>query len=213
MVNNYNEFKDFLNSIKNQEVKPTLLLHSCCGPCSSHVLMLLASYFDITIYYYNPNIYPNDEFFKRLEEQRKLINKMKLDIKVINGDYNYNVYLDKIKGLEHLGEKSKRCYNCYEFRLKETFEYALLHNFDYYTTTLSISPYKNSNWINEIGTKYQNEKCRYLYSNFKKEDGYKNSIRLAKEYDIYRQDYCGCEFSIQEHEEMLQKKEELKRYV
>ncbi len=200
MINNYQAFTTFLDDLKARSLKPTLLLHSCCGPCSSHVLKILAMYFDITIYYYNPNIYPDSEFVKRLNEQKKLINKMHLPIKVIEGAYDYNQYLTHVKGLEHLGERSKRCYACYEFRLAEAFNYAKNHHFDYYTTTLSVSPYKNSDWINEIGSRYQTDKCKYLYSNFKKKDGYKDSIKLAKEYDIYRQDYCGCAFSIIEHE-------------
>ena len=130
---------------------------------------------------------------------------MHLDIKVIEGHYDYALYLDEVKGLEHLGEKSQRCYHCYEFRLKEAFLYAQSHHFAYYTTTLSLSPYKNSEWINEIGQKYQSDECRYLYSNFKKENGYQHSILLAKKYQIYRQDYCGCAFSYQEHQEKMMK--------
>lgn len=198
-INNYQEFKTFLASLDH---KPTLLLHSCCGPCSTHVLKVLSAYFKITIYYYNPNIYPASEYQKRLNEQRKLVKSLadeNIDIEVIDGEYNYQTYLEIVKGLEHLGEKSKRCYNCYKFRLKATFNYALEHHFDYYTTTLSVSPYKNSDWINEIGLEYQTPNCQYLYSNFKKENGYQDSILLSKTYDLYRQDYCGCEFSIVEH--------------
>lgn len=206
MIDNYNDFKKLLDNIKKQGHRPTLLLHSCCAPCSTHVLKLLQKVFNITIFYYNPNIYPLHEYNKRYEEILKLTSILGDDIKVIYGDYNYNVYLDKISGLEQLGEKSQRCYNCYEIRIKETFEYAFRNNFDYYTTTLSISPYKNSNWINEIGYKYQNNYCKYLYSNFKKEEGYKQSIVLSKEYDLYRQEYCGCEFSIIEHKKLIDNK-------
>ncbi len=196
---NYSDFLKQLEELKKLDYKPKLLLHSCCGPCSTYVLNKLKEVFDITIYYYNPNIYPADEFQKRLIEQQKVINIIDKDIQVIEGYYDYNIYLEHVKGLEHLGEKSNRCYHCYEFRLKETYEYAKNNGYDYYTTTLSISPYKNSNWINEIMEKYECDKCKYLYSNFKKEEGYKKSIVYSKEYDLYRQEYCGCEFSIIEH--------------
>lgn len=203
---NYNDFLEQIKKIKQSNIKPKLLLHSCCGPCSTHVLKLLSNVFDITIFFYNPNIYPSEEFKKRLVEQEKVVKHLNKEIKIIEGFYDYNLYLNEIKGLESLGERSKRCYNCYEFRLKETYDYAKKNGFDYYTTTLSISPYKNSNWINEIMEKYQSDECKYLYSNFKKEDGYKKSIEYSKEYDLYRQDYCGCEFSIIEHLEILKKK-------
>lgn len=171
MITNYKEFKEFLNDIPQNKEKPTLLIHSCCGPCSSHVLALLNQYFQITIFYYNPNIYPEDEFQKRLKEQQRLIKEMKLDINIIEGIYEYDTYLKSIQGLEKNGERSKRCYNCYKLRIMRTFEYAKKYHFDYYTTTLSISPYKNSEWINEIGFQYQNQNCKYLYSNFKKKMG------------------------------------------
>ena len=206
---NYNDFLIEIKNIKESNVRPKLLLHSCCGPCSTHVLKLLNEVFDITIFYYNPNIYPKEEFTKRLIEQQKVVDIINKDIKVIEGYYDYNIYLEQIKGKELLGEKSLRCYNCYEFRLKETYEYAKNNGFDYYTTTLSISPYKNSDWINEIMSRYVSDGCKYLYSNFKKEEGYKKSIIYSKEYDLYRQDYCGCEFSEKEHYEMLKKKSNL----
>lgn len=206
MIDNYKDFKKLLDEIKNNVTKPKLLLHSCCAPCSTHVLQMLTEVFDITIFYYNPNIYPKDEFLKRLDEQKKLISLLGKDIKIIEGFYDYNIYLKEIKGLETLGERSKRCYNCYLFRLKETAKFAKDNGFDYFTTTLSISPYKNSQWINDIGNLFTSDECKYLYSNFKKENGYKNSITLAKEFDLYRQDYCGCEFSIKEHEELLKRK-------
>ncbi len=209
MINNYLEFKKFLNEEIKTDYKPTLLIHSCCGPCSSHVLTLLQDYFNIRIFYYNPNIYPILEFKKRLKEQQRLIQDMKLDIQVVEGQYDYKLYLNQVKGLEKEGERSQRCYNCYEFRIKEAYEYAKKHHFNYYTTTLSISPYKNSDWINEIGNKYQDENCKYLYSNFKKENGYQHSIKLSEQYHLYRQEYCGCEFSLAEHEEMLRKKQAL----
>ena len=201
-MNEYLEFKKLLDEVKDQ--RPTLLLHSCCGPCSSYVLTLLNEYFDITIYYYNPNIYPEEEFFKRLETQKEIVSKLNFDVKILVGDYDYNIYTDAVKGLEHLGEGSNRCYNCYYFRMKKCSEVASELNYDYFTTTLSISPYKNSNWINKIGKEVE-IKSKYLYSNFKKEEGYKKSIVLSKQYNLYRQDYCGCISSIKEHEIRINK--------
>lgn len=205
-MNEYLEFKKKLEQLKTENIRPTLLLHSCCGPCSSYVLKLLEPYFQITIYYYNPNIYPKVEFDKRLATQQEIIDKLGYSIPIIVGEYDYSIYQKKITGCETMKEGSKRCFLCYEFRMKKCSELASELGFDYFTTTLSISPYKNGNWINEIGRNVQN-KSNYLYSNFKKEEGYKKSIQLSKEYKIYRQDYCGCEYSIKEHEErIIQKK-------
>lgn len=204
MVNEYLEFKKQLEIIKQSGVKPKLLLHSCCGPCSSYVLKFLYEYFDVTIYYYNPNIYPSVEFEKRKNVQVDLINKMGLNINVIVDNADYQVYLDAVKGYTNLKEGSMRCYKCYEFRIKKLSEKASELGFDYYTTVMSVSPYKNSEWINELGYKYELQ-SKFLYSNFKKENGYKESIRLSKEYDLYRQDWCGCAFSIVEHEEKIKK--------
>lgn len=205
-MNNYKEFKEHLNKLKLSNKKPTLLLHSCCGPCSSYTLMFLKEYFDITIYYYNPNIYPSSEFDKRLEEQQKVINIVDKNIKLIFKKEEYNVYQTAIKGFEHLGELSQRCYNCYLFRMKDLANYANQNGFDYFTTTLSISPYKSSKWINEIGKALETNTSKYLYSDFKKEMGYQKSIAFCKEYNIYRQDYCGCEYSIKEHIERMKEK-------
>jgi predicted adenine nucleotide alpha hydrolase (AANH) superfamily ATPase len=201
-MNEYLEFKKLLEEIKKSNKKPTLLLHSCCGPCSSYVLNMLKDYFKITIFYYNPNIYPHDEFIKRYNVQQEIIKKMNLDIDIVMIDEDYSVYLDAVKEYSHLKEGSMRCYKCYEFRLKLLSKYASVNNFDYYSTVMSVSPYKSSKWINELGLLYQ-DKSIFLYSNFKKENGYKESIRLSKEYGLYRQDWCGCEFSLKEHEEKI----------
>lgn len=201
-MNEYLEFKKLLEEIKKSNKKPTLLLHSCCGPCSSYVLNMLKDYFKITIFYYNPNIYPHDEFIKRYNVQQEIIKKMNLDIDIVMIDEDYSVYLNAVKEYSHLKEGSMRCYKCYEFRLKLLSEYASFNNFDYYSTVMSVSPYKNSKWINELGLLYQ-DKSIFLYSNFKKENGYKESIRLSNEYELYRQDWCGCEFSLKEHEEKI----------
>ena len=201
-MNEYLEFKKLLEEIKKSNKKPTLLLHSCCGPCSSYVLNMLKDYFKITIFYYNPNIYPHDEFIKRYNVQQEIIKKMNLDIDIVMIDEDYSVYLNAVKEYSHLKEGSMRCYKCYEFRLKLLSEYASFNNFDYFSTVMSVSPYKNSKWINELGLLYQ-DKSIFLYSNFKKENGYKESIRLSNEYELYRQDWCGCEFSLKEHEEKI----------
>lgn len=204
MVNDYLEFKKLLETLKKENKKPTLLLHSCCGPCSSYVLKMLKDFFDITIYYYNPNIFPEAEFDKRALVQQELIDKMGLDIPIIVEKDSYDEYLNAVKDYTSLKEGSMRCYKCYEFRIKKLSNVAKEMGFDYFSTVMSVSPYKNSNWINELGNKYQQDSL-FLYSNFKKEDGYKESIKLSKEYDLYRQDWCGCEFSLHEHEEKIKK--------
>lgn len=194
MINNYKDFKKMLLSLDS---KPTLLLHCCCGPCSTHTIKVLEPFFQITIYFSNDNIYPEEEYNKRLEEEIKYAQLHK--ITVVHEPYDAKCYYEAVKGLENLGEHSQRCYNCYKMRLEKTAQYAKEHNFDYFTTSLSISPYKNSDWLNEIGyaleEKYQ---VKFLYSNFKKEEGYKESIKLSKEFNMYRQDYCGCVFSKRE---------------
>jgi predicted adenine nucleotide alpha hydrolase (AANH) superfamily ATPase len=198
MINNYNEFIKF---IKNLDNKPSLLLHSCCAPCSSHTILLLKEYFDLTIYYSNDNIYPEEEFDTRLKEQ---ITFAELHgIKVLS-EYNEEDFNNAILGLEHMGEKSLRCYKCYELRLEKTAQKAKDLNFDYFTTTLSISPYKLAKWINKIGYGLEEKyNVKYLYSDFKKENGYQHSISLSKEYSLYRQDYCGCKYSMIEREERV----------
>ena len=204
------ELEKTLNVVSTLDKKPTLLLHACCGPCSSYVLEYLNSYFDITILYYNPNIYPDVEYYRRKDELKKFLLEFKLSnsIKLIEDNYNPDEYYDAIKGEELLGEKSARCYNCYEFRLERTVKFAKEKNYDYFTTTLSISPYKVSSWINEIGgileSKYG---VKYLYADFKKKNGYKRSLELSSEYGLYRQDYCGCKYS-KEAREKQNKKED-----
>lgn len=179
--------------------RPKLLLHACCGPCSSYVVEYLSKYFDITIYYYNPNIYPKEEYTRRLNELKKFMGIFNNNIKIIEEIYNEEDYNSAVKNLEHLGEKSIRCYNCYEFRMDKAAKYAKENNYDYFTTTLSISPHKNSKWINEIGSLLEQKyNIKYLYSDFKKKEGYKRSLELSKEYNLYRQDYCGCKYSKKE---------------
>ena len=195
-MNKLNYNREMENIIENLSEKKSLLLHSCCGPCSTAVLKRLTDRFDISIYFYNPNIYPESEFYKRAETQKDVIAKIGGSIELIVGSYEEDKYFESVKGLEDLGEGSLRCKNCYEFRLREAARYAKAHNFDYFTTTLSVSPYKNAAWINEIGRELEEEVgIKFLYADFKKKEGYKESIVLSKEYNLYRQDYCGCKFS------------------
>lgn len=188
--------------INNLKGKPKLLLHACCAPCSSAVLERIAKYFDITILYYNPNITEKEEYEKRLHEIEKFIKELNLDnIKVLPGRYNPEEFFFIATGLEQEKERGKRCYKCYKLRLEETAKIAEEENFDYFTTTLSISPYKNSTWLNEIGEDLNKKYLpTYLYADFKKKNGYKRSIELSKEYHLYRQDYCGCIYSKKERE-------------
>jgi len=176
--------------------KPTLLLHVCCAPCVTCPLELLNDKYNITIYFYNPNTYPIDEYEKRLKELKTFINDFYNEIEIIEGNYNPNDFYNSVQGLEQLGEKSRMCYECYKLRLEKVAEKA--SGYDYFSTTLSISPHKNAYWINEIGKELE-KRCnvKYLYADFKKNDGYKKSIHLSKKYNLYRQDYCGCEFSKQ----------------
>ena len=182
------------NIIKELEYKPKLLLHSCCGPCSSYVITYLMDYFDITILYYNPNIEPKEEYEKRKLEQVRLINE--LNVNFMDIDYENDIYRNYIKGYENDLEGGNRCHLCYELRLKKTMDLAIKNNFEYFGTTLTVSPYKNAQIINILGEKLVKDKnVKWLYSDFKKKDGYKKSIELSKEYNLYRQDYCGCLFS------------------
>ena len=195
MITNYKEFKEFLNDIPQNKEKPTLLIHSCCGPCSSHVLALLNQYFQITIFYYNPNIYPLDEYVRREEEQERLISYFS-DVGFIRGLYDSDKYFSIVDGLESEREGGRRCYKCISMRMEEACKYAKENGYDFFTTTLSVSPHKNSRMINEIGYALEKEyNVSYLYSDFKKKDGYKRSIFLSNKYNLYRQDYCGCKYS------------------
>ena len=176
--------------------RPKLLLHSCCGPCSTTVLTTLSPYFDITVLYYNPNIEPREEYEKRKQEQIKFIQKLAdPHITFRDADYDNTTFRSKVAGFEHEKEGGPRCAICFKLRLEQTVKIAFAEGFAYFGTTLTVSPHKNSEVINKIGALLEtNYGVKYLYSDFKKKDGYKKSIILSKEYDLYRQDYCGCEF-------------------
>ena len=206
-MNYQKELDKLIEKLQKEQKVPRLLLHSCCAPCSSYVLEYLSNYFEITVFYYNPNIFPENEYTKRILEQQMLISdmKMKHPVSFMAGNYDRKRFYDIAAGLEHLKEGGERCFKCYELRLEEAAKVAVEGEFDYFTTTLSISPMKNAEKLNEIGTtlgkKYG---VSYLQSDFKKKNGYKRSIELSKTYDLYRQDYCGCEFSFRDRQ--LEKK-------
>ena len=184
-------------AIKKEGSRPSLLLHACCAPCSSYTLEYLASIFDITVLFYNPNISPEDEYRFRENELLRLIEQMPLGkIDMISDRYEPQEFYDIAKGREDIPEGGARCYDCYRLRLSRTADIARERGFDYFTTTLSISPYKNAEWLNGIGAE-EGERAgvRYLFSDFKKKNGYKRSCELSEIYGLYRQDYCGCEFS------------------
>lgn len=189
---------DTINKITSVGRRPKLLLHACCAPCSSYVLEYLSQYFDITLYFYNPNISPEEEYKFRADELIRLAEEMLLetDISVITEKYNSDEFYNAVRGMEDQPEGASRCKICYRLRLEKSAEYAKNNGFDYFTTTLSISPYKNSVWLNEIGAELSKKYgVEYLTSDFKKKNGYKRSCELSLQYGLYRQDYCGCEFS------------------
>ena len=172
--------------------KPKLLLHVCCAPCSSAVIEKLQQFFDITLYYFNPNTYPKSEYDLRANQFLKLTK-----LPLIICDYDHNIFLQNIVGLENSIEGGERCQKCIKMRMEQSFKYAIDNKFDFVTTTLSISPHKDAIYINQCGEELEKiYNIPYLYADFKKENGYLNSIILSKQYDLYRQDYCGCEFSI-----------------
>lgn len=196
-INYQNQLDRIIENI-SPDNPPRLLLHSCCAPCSSYTLEYLSRYFDITVYYFNPNISPKQEFDKRFEEQKRLISQMpfKNRVALVEGDYNYDDFLEIAKGLENVREGGERCFRCYKMRLESTARLAKEQSFDYFCTTLSISPLKNSQKINELGFEIEEKYgVKWLPSDFKKREGYKRSIQLSREYSLYRQNFCGCVFS------------------
>lgn len=200
---------DIIRENCSEDNVPKLLLHSCCAPCSSYCLELLSEYFEITVFYYNPNIYPPEEYVMRVEEQRRFIRDFpaKHRISFVEGDYDTQKFYEMARGMEHLKEGAKRCFACYELRLRESAEFAKKNGFDFFTTTLSISPMKNAQKLNEIGEKLEKEyQVAYLYSDFKKKNGYKRSTEISNEYEMYRQYYCGCIFSKKQRDEEIRQK-------
>ena len=196
---NYQKILDKeIEKIQKEKEKKTLLLHSCCAPCSSYVLEYLSKYFEITDLYYNPNIFPEEEYIYRSNELRRLIDEMpaKIPVKYISCEYTPEDVNEIAKGREKEKEGGERCFLCYRLRLEKTAQIAMENNFDYFTTTLSISPLKNAEKLNEIGREMSEKYgVKYLYSDFKKRNGYKRSVELSKEYELYRQNFCGCVYS------------------
>ncbi len=200
-VNYQKELDKVIQKLTEDGRTPRLLLHSCCAPCSSYVLEYLSEYFSITVFYYNPNIYPPEEFGKRVEEQERLIRGLpaKHPVSFLEGPYEPERFYEMAKGMEQIPEGGERCFRCYRLRLLETAQMARAGGFDYFTTTLSISPLKNAQKLNEIGARLAEEYgVPYLFSDFKKRNGYKRSTELSAEYGLYRQDYCGCVYSLRE---------------
>lgn len=199
---------EILEKIKDEGKKPSLLLHACCGPCSSYVIEYLSAFFDITILYYNPNIYPKEEYERRLSELEDFLPRfspaVQEKVKLVKDSYEPEDFYQAVgtrqeRELAEEAEKGERCRRCYEFRLKRAFSYAASHDFDYFCTTLSISPFKDAEKINRIGEELQasadGNKVLWLYSDFKKKGGFLRSLQLSEEYNLYRQQYCGCVYS------------------
>ena len=198
-VNYQKELEKQIETDLKEGREKRLLLHSCCAPCSSYVLEYLSDFYHITVLYYNPNIYPDEEYEKRAAEQKEFIKKLpaKYPIDFIEGEFDKEQFYQRVKGYENEPEGGKRCFLCYDMRLRKTAEIAKKLNMDYFSTTLSISPLKNAEKLNEIGQTLATEyNIEYLKSDFKKKNGFKRSTELSNEYGMYRQNYCGCVFSI-----------------
>lgn len=214
-MNKQNYHLKMLQMIKeycNENQVPKLLLHSCCAPCSSYCLELLSQYFQVTVFYYNPNIYPPEEYTMRVEEQERFVKEFpaKYPISFVEGSYDTAKFYEMAKGMEQLKEGGERCFACYEMRLRESAAYAKEHGFDFFTTTLSISPLKNAKKLNEIGAKLEKEYgIQYLYSDFKKQNGYKRSTEISNEYAMYRQYYCGCVYSKKQRDDEIAQRERM----
>ena len=197
-INYQKELEKIIEENQKKNVIPKLLLHACCAPCSSYCLEYLSQYFEIILYYFNPNISLKEEYDYRLEEEKRLISLMefKNPVTIVDSTYNPKEFFNAVKGLENEPEGGKRCAECFKLRLKATAEKAKELNADYFSTTLTISPLKNAQLLNSIGEAFAKEyEVAWLYSDFKKKEGYKRSIVLSKKYNLYRQDYCGCVFS------------------
>ena len=198
-----------------EEKVPRLLLHSCCGPCSTYCIQTLAEYFEVTVFYYNPNIFPEEEYYMRAREQERFISEFptKHPVHFVEGAFDTERFYQMAKGLEQVPEGGERCFRCYELRLRETAECAKQNSFDFFTTTLSISPLKNAQKLNEIGEMLEGEyQVKYLFSDFKKKEGYKKSTEISAEYSMYRQYYCGCVYSKASRDAEIAKKAKEQQY-
>ncbi len=208
--NYYNEMEKIIAALPKMEKKPSLLLHSCCAPCSSSVLETLTPHFDVTLYYYNPNIYPKEEYTRRKEEQEQFLSKLpgKMRVKMIEGPYDTGAFSQIARGYEKQPEGGLRCARCFILRLTHAAQSAKKMGADFFTTTLSVSPHKDAQLLNmlggQIGEKFN---IPFLYADFKKRDGFKRSLALSKQYGLYRQDYCGCAYSKEESEKIRQAKQ------
>lgn len=205
------ELEAIIEQNRKNGIVPSLLLHSCCAPCSSYCLEYLSRYFKITVLYYNPNLFPAGEYERRVSEQKKLVSALpaKYPVTLVEMKGEPEEFYSAVKGLEHIREGGERCFACFKLRLERAARYAKENGFDFFTTTLTISPLKNAQKLNEIGeaagVKFG---VRHLPSDFKKKDGYKRSVELSKVYGLYRQDYCGCVFSKREAAQRAEKQRE-----
>ena len=202
-INYQKELDKLIIKFTEEGQVPSLLLHSCCAPCSSYCIEYLSQFFYVTVFYYNPNIYPDEEYYHRVKEQQRFIKEFptKYPVEFIEGDYDKSSFYEIAKGLEKEPEKGKRCHRCYDLRLRRTATIAKEKGFDFFSTTLTISPMKDSQVLNEIGASIGTELgVDWLYSDFKKREGYKRSTEISREYDMYRQDYCGCVYSYNERQ-------------
>ena len=205
-INYQKVMEELIRDNCSETVVPRLLLHSCCAPCSSYCISCLAEYFHVTVFYYNPNIYPPEEYRMRAAEQKRFVEQYptKYPVSYIEAPYESDRFYEMARGMEDIPEGGERCFACYEMRLKKSVEYASLHGFDFFTTTLSISPLKNAQKLNEIGAKLAEQfHVQYLYKKKKKKDGYKKSTEISKEYQMYRQYYCGCVFSKRDRDRQI----------
>lgn len=203
-MNYQKELEKIIDENQKNNTIPSLLLHACCAPCSSYCLEYLAKYFNITVFFYNPNIYPESEYGVRVKEIKRYINEKEFEnpVSLIEGNFDVQKFYSAVKGYENCGEGTERCFLCYRLRLLETAKTAKELNFDFFTTTLTISPLKNAEKINEIGEEIAKEiGVKHLPSDFKKKNGYKRSIELSREFSLYRQNYCGCVFSLRNETE------------
>lgn len=208
-INYQKLMEETISEVCREEKIPRLLLHSCCAPCSSWCIQTLSEYFSVTVFYYNPNIYPPEEYALRAREQKRFIAEfpVKNPVSFVEGAYDTERFYQMAKGMEQISEGGERCFRCYELRLRETAELAKRGGFDYFTTTLSISPLKNAQKLNEIGSQLGQEYgINYLFSDFKKKDGYKKSTQISGEYGMYRQYYCGCEYSKRQRDREMEEK-------